>query len=242
MYTVAVVDDEKNISEGIASLFPWQEIGFEAIPFSDPRIALSYMEKHHVDVLLSDIEMPGISGIELCRAVQVRNVIVVFISSHQNYDYFRSAIQYRVEDYLLKPLKSGDILECFGKIREKLDAVNQVQEEKPQSYYEDIRRKVGTYLEEHYRDARLEDAAVAVNLSPAYLPSLLKDRFGVGFSEWLLKIRMEKAADMLRDAGTKTYDIAYYIGYDNPKSFSRAFRNYYGRTPSEYRKGEDGRN
>ena len=79
MYTVAVVDDEKNISEGIASLFPWQEIGFEAIPFSDPRIALSYMEKHHVDVLLSDIEMPGISGIELCRAVQVRNVIVVFM-------------------------------------------------------------------------------------------------------------------------------------------------------------------
>lgn len=242
MYSVAVVDDEKNISEGIAALFPWKEIGFEAIPFSDPRIALSYMQSHHVDVLLSDIEMPGISGLELCQAAQDLNVIVVFISSHQNYDYFRSAIQYRVEDYLLKPLKSGDILECFGRIREKLDAVNQVQEEKPQSYYDDIRRKVGAYLEEHYRDARLEDAAVAVNLSPAYLSSLLKDRFGLGFSEWLLKIRMEKAADMLRDAGTRTYDIAYYIGYDNPKSFSRAFRNYYGCTPSEYRKGEDRKN
>ena len=47
---------------------------------------------------------------------------------------------------------------------------------------------------------------------------------------------------MLRDAGTRTYDIAYYIGYDNPKSFSRAFRNYYGCTPSEYRKGENRKN
>lgn len=241
MYTVAIVDDEKTISEGIASLFPWEQIGFEAIPFSDPRIALSYMDSHHVDVLLSDIEMPGISGLDLCQAVQNKNVIVVFISSHQNYDYFRSAIQYRVEDYLLKPLKSGDILECFGKIRDKLDAANHVKEEKPESYYEDIRRKVGDYLNEHYRDARLEDAAVQVNLSPAYLSSLLKDRFGIKFSDWLQKIRMEKAADMLRDANYKTYDIAYYIGYDNPKSFSRAFRNYYGCTPMEYRQGRSGK-
>ena len=62
----------------------------------------------------------------------------------------------------------------------------------------------------------------------------LENTGSIGFEE-----KIWRAADMLRDAGTKTYDIAYYIGYDNPKSFSRAFRNYYGRTPSEYRKGAE---
>lgn len=48
---------------------------------------------------------------------------------------------------------------------------------------------------------------------------------------------MEKAAAMLQDLQYKTYDIAYYVGYDNPKSFSHAFKNYYGVTPMDYRKG-----
>ena len=49
---------------------------------------------------------------------------------------------------------------------------------------------------------------------------------------------MKKAAGMLTDVNYKSYDIAYYIGYDNPKSFSRAFKNYYGMTPMEYRSGK----
>ena len=46
---------------------------------------------------------------------RTRDIKIVFISSHQNYEYFRYTIQYRWEDYLLKPIKSGDILNCFGK-------------------------------------------------------------------------------------------------------------------------------
>lgn len=238
MYTVVIVDDEAAISEGIASLFPWQEIGFQAIPFSDPRAALSYMQGHPVDVLLSDIEMPGLSGVDLCREVQDLDIIVVFLSSHQNYDYFRSAIQYRVEDYILKPLKSEDILECFGKIRERLDARQGIEEDHTDSYYAQIRKEVETYLTEDYKDASLEKAAFRVNLSPTYLSGMLKDKCGMGFSEMLLQIRMNKAAAMLRDPQYRAYDIAYYIGYDNPKSFSRAFKNYYGCTPMEYRQGK----
>lgn len=237
-YTVVIVDDEKMISEGIASLFPWSQIGFQAVSFNDARLALSYIESNHVDVLLSDIEMPGMNGIELCEEVKDLGIIVVFISSHQNYDYFRRAIQYHIEDYILKPIKSSDILQCFGKIKDKLDAVNKIDETKPESYYDNIRKSVEQYLEKEYKDAKLEQAAVLVNLSPAYLSKLLRDKFGTGFSDWLLEIRMKKAAEMLTDVNYKSYDIAYYIGYDNPKSFSRAFKNYYGTTPMGYRSGK----
>ena len=239
MYRVVVVDDEKTISEGIAALFPWNSIGYEAVPFTDPRVALDYIKREGTDVVLSDIEMPGMSGIELCKALQGKDIVVVFLSSHQNYDYFRSAIRYSVEDYLLKPVHSEDILECFGKIRERLDEKRNVKEKEPQSstYYESIRQKVEEYLEENYREARLEEAALRVNLSAAYLSSLLKDKLGCGFTEMLTGIRMKKAAELLADVQYKAYDIAYYVGYDNPKSFSRAFKNYYGCTPMEYRQG-----
>ena len=74
-------------------------------------------------------------------------------------------------------------------------------------------------------------------LSASYLSRILKEKCDFGFAEYLLQIRMEKAAAMLQDLQYKTYDIAYYVGYDNPKSFSHAFKNYYGVTPMDYRKG-----
>ncbi len=102
MYQMVIVDDEEKIVEGIANLFPWEQIGFSVTFFSEARKALDYMESHPVDVLMSDIEMPGINGIELCRRILDKDIKVVFISSYQNYEYFRYAIQFRVEDYLLK--------------------------------------------------------------------------------------------------------------------------------------------
>lgn len=60
----------------------------------------------------------------------------------------------------------------------------------------------------------------------------------MGFSDYLTKTRMEKACELLGDIQYKSYDIAYYIGYDNPKNFSRAFKAYFGMTPKEYRNGK----
>ncbi|MCI9359455.1 MAG: response regulator [Hungatella sp.] len=239
MYRLVIVDDEEKIVEGIANLFPWEQIGFSVMFFNRAGKALEYMESHPVDVLMSDIEMPGIDGIELCRRIQDKDIKVIFISSYQNYEYFRYAIQFRVEDYLLKPIKSGDILTCFGKIREDLDRKYQVKEENNSSYYEQIVDKVKKYIEENYKEASLEEAAVLVNLSPNYLSKIFKDKCGTGFSEYLTKTRMEKACELLNDIQYKGYDIAYYIGYDNPKNFSRAFKAYFGMSPKEYRNGKN---
>ena len=78
--------------------------------------------------------------------------------------------------------------------------------------------------------------ADAMGISPSYLSRVFKEKSGTSFSELLLKTRMEKACEMLADIHYKSYDIAYYVGYDNPKNFSRAFKAYYGQSPSEYRK------
>lgn len=235
VYRLVIVDDEEKIVEGIANLFPWEQIGFDVVYFSKGMAAHEYICANQVDVLMSDVEMPDINGIELCRLVQDKHIKVVFISSYQNYEYLRSAIQYRVEDYLLKPIKSGDILNCFGKIKEKLDRENQISIEEAPTYYEQIVGQVKGYIEENYKEASLDEAAVLVNLSPSYLSKIFKENCGFGFSDYLIRVRMEKACELLNDISYKSYDIAYYIGYDNPKNFSRAFKAYYGKTPKEYR-------
>lgn len=238
MYQLIIVDDEVTIAEGVANLFPWREIGFAAKAFCDSTEAMKYIQNNHVDVVMSDIEMPQINGLELARQVSKKGTKVVIISSHQNYEYFRSAIQLNVADFLLKPIKSADIIACFERIKQELDERNHIEPEQNKSYYEKILDEVKKYIEDNFQEASLEAVAIRVNLSASYLSRILKEKCDFGFAEYLVKIRMEKAAEMLMDSHYKSYDIAYYVGYDNPKSFSHAFKGYYGRTPMDYRKGK----
>lgn len=242
MYRLIIIDDEEKIVEGMGNLFPWENIGFSVEGlFTSAAEALAYLDIHPVDVVLSDIEMPDMSGIELSRKLLEREEMkVILFSSHRDYDYFRAAIQNRVADFLLKPIDYATLLECLGRIKEELDVRRQKKVELPKGYYEKIVSSVQDYLMKNYQDASLEKAAEQVNLSPAYLSKIFREKSGCSFSDTLLRIRMEKACEMLADIQYKSYDIAYYIGYDNPKNFSRAFKNYYGISPMEYRKTKTG--
>lgn len=104
-------------------------------------------------------------------------------------------------------------------------------------YYEKIIRKVDGYLEQHFQEGSLTSAAELIGISPNYLSKIYKEKKGIGFGESLNRIRMEKAGEMLMDPSYKGYEIAYYIGYDSPKNFTRAFKSYFHVTPRDYRNG-----
>lgn len=244
MYRLIIVDDEPKIAEGMGSLFPWQNVGFEvAGTFTSAHQALEFMEYEQVDVVMSDVQMPDMDGIQLCQRLENEQVKVVLFSSHQNYEYFRSAIRYKAVDYLLKPVHFAPLMECFENIRTQLDQETQQSAELPRSFWDETIQEVLTYMKEHSRDASLERAAERVHLSPSYLSRNFKEKTGESFSHALNRVNMEKAKRMLMDPNNRSYDVAYFVGYDNPKNFSRAFKRYYGMTPSEYRKsvlgGED---
>lgn len=240
MYKLVIADDEEKILEGIANLFPWQQIGFQVVgTFLNGKDLLENIQSNHVDVVLSDIEMPFMNGIELAKELSKKQDIkIVFFSSYQNYEYFRSALQFHVFDYLMKPINFNELITCFEKLKRKLDEENCLETKMPKSYYKQIVDKVSQYLEENYQSASLEKAALLVNMSPTYLSKIYKEKSGMSFSDKLLEIRMKKACEFLNDINFKSYDIAYYVGYDNPTNFSRAFKAYYNMTPKEYRMGK----
>lgn len=238
MYKLIIIDDEQGILDGIANLFPWNNIGFEIVGiFFNGKKALNYIQSHTVNVVMSDIKMPGMDGITLAK--ELRNypqIKIVLFSSYQNYEYFHSAIKYHIADYLLKPIKYEELINCFAEIRENLDQEgNKAVNDKPQNYYDKIVTDVKEYISSNYQNASLEKAAAKVGLSNNYLSKVFKDNAGTGFAEYLMKVRMEKACAFLEDIHYKSYEIAFLIGYDNPKNFSRAFKNYFNMSPLEYR-------
>lgn len=240
MYKLIIVDDEKNIREGLAYCYPWDELGFEvAAVLPDGKSALDYIERCCVDAVLSDIRMPKMGGLELAEHLyqDYPSVVTVLLSGYADFEYARKAMRYGVREYILKPVKYENIVEVFKHIQESLDQARGVKkiDEPFAGYYDQIVDQVVEYLKENYRDASLEKAAVRVSLSPNYLSKIFKRKKGINFSEYLLDVKMEKAAELLRDVTLKTYEVAAEIGYDNPKNFSRAFKQYCGKTPREFR-------
>ncbi len=237
-YRLVIIDDEKKILEGICNLFPWNEIGFQVVQaFTDAKKGWAYIEENGADVILTDIEMPGMSGLELCRKLaEYREIRVVLFSSYTNNEYFQFAIRLGVDDYLIKPVRYEQLLECFERVREKLNQRYSQPKTLSDTYYDQMIDKVREYLLKNYRHASLEEASSCVNLSPAYLSKVFKEKSGMNFSQMLLNVRMEKACELLNDPRYKMYDIAFYVGYENPKNFSRAFKARFQVSPMEYRK------
>ena len=91
------------------------------------------------------------------------------------------------------------------------------------------------YVKSNLADASLENTAVQVHLSPGYFSKLFHKITQSTFSDYLIQCRMERAGELLKDVTYKTYEISLMVGYDNPKNFSRAFKQYYKVTPREYR-------
>ncbi len=124
MYSVIIIDDEPIVCDGLKRHIPWGKYGFTVEKaFTSSSDALNYLKENDVDMVLTDIEMPIVSGIDIAKyAFEFKpNTIVCFISGHQNFDYAKSALKYGVADYIVKPTEVGMAEECLDSVKRKLD-------------------------------------------------------------------------------------------------------------------------
>ena len=124
-YTVVVADDEDELREAVCTMIPWQDYGFCLVGSASNGLdALQLVETHAPDLLLTDIRMPFISGIELARQVrEVRPATnIAFLSGYDDFEYAKQAIQYNIISYMLKPLTMEGLGAELRTIREKIDA------------------------------------------------------------------------------------------------------------------------
>lgn len=124
MYTIIVADDEEELRKALIRRINWEEAGFRLIGEAENGVeALELVEKLEPDLLLTDVRMPFMSGIELARAVrEIRPTMqIAFLSGFDDFSYAQQAIQYNIVSYMLKPISSGELMEELKKIKLKID-------------------------------------------------------------------------------------------------------------------------
>lgn len=124
MYTIVIADDEMELRRALIRRIDWESIGFQVIGEAENGAeALEMVEKLEPDLLLTDVRMPFMSGIELAREVrEIRPTMqIAFLSGYDDFTYAQQAIRYNIISYLLKPISSRELTEELKKIKEKMD-------------------------------------------------------------------------------------------------------------------------
>ena len=129
MFTILIVDDEAEIRDGLASL-DWQTIGYEIAGVGAHGLeALALMEERPVDVILTDIRMPFMDGIQLLDAVKEKYpfVKVIILSGYDDFEYAKKALRLGATDYLLKPTVIEDLFTVFKELHQKMVNEKQIE-------------------------------------------------------------------------------------------------------------------
>ena len=124
MYSVFAVDDEPIVLEGIRSKIDWEGSGFTfAGEATDGEIALSMIHEIKPDILITDIKMPFMDGLQLAEAIKRTQpwIKIIILSGHDEFDYAKKAISIGIEDYLLKPFTPEELLSSLNKTAAQID-------------------------------------------------------------------------------------------------------------------------
>ena len=120
MLKVLLVDDEPFILQGLSALINWENEGYEIVyTCSNGKEALDYLIGNKVDLIIADIKMPVMSGIELLKNIREKNItdaFFVFLSGYGDFVYTKEAIQQNATDYILKPVQKEQLIELLGRV------------------------------------------------------------------------------------------------------------------------------
>ncbi len=134
MIKTLIVDDEPFIRQGLRVLIDWEKYGYEIVDEAENGIkAIEKIKEKDIDLVITDIKMPEMDGLELIEYVYKsikRKVNFIVLSGYCEFEYARKAIRYNVQDYILKPIQREELINSLGKIQEKYIKVSLENEEK----------------------------------------------------------------------------------------------------------------
>lgn len=139
-YSVLLVDDEEDVSQTIKRKLDWEAIGFEVPEYAHNGLeALEKAEEKTPDVVMTDIQMPYMTGLELSKRLKelYPGIRIIIFSGYDEFEYAKEAIRLEAEEYILKPIDAGELKNVFERIHESLDKERDERQnlEKLTNYY-----------------------------------------------------------------------------------------------------------
>ncbi len=246
---VLVVDDNYDMVNFLKTELSSDYTVIEAY---DGMEAIDLLKDHHVDVILSDLMMPRMDGIELCRRVktdrQTRNIPVIILTAKHDAGSEIEGLSRGADDYVTKPFNNDVLKVKIRKLVERSEskpARRTTINPEPEPIEitpldEQFINKAKKYVEENISrsDLSVEELSRALGMSRVHLYKKILKLTEKTPIEFIRILRLKRAAQYLRESQLNISEIAYKLGFNNPKYFSRYFQEEYGMPPSEYQKRE----
>ncbi len=245
MKTLLIVDDELLIAEGLHDML--------AEAFSDSMQvlccysaaeALEIAGRIQVDILLTDINMPECSGLELHREIMKKHpeCRVIYLTGYSDFEYARQAVDQHAFAYVLKGEGDDQVIETIRRAAQGQEGKE--KEEDPEltegtasvKWLKDLQTYILSHLSE---DLSLNHLADICHFHPVYLSRAYREITGMTLSEYISSVKLDRACRMLRGSTLTVLEISRMLGFATDNYFCRWFRKQSGRSPHSYRAGRN---
>ncbi|MCM1253796.1 MAG: response regulator [Clostridium sp.] len=257
MYKVVVVEDEKRVRQGIVMGTDWSKINCIVMgEASNGEEGIEIIRKCRPDIVITDIRMPKMTGLEMIQKVQEYELqpFVIFLTAYDDFAYAQQALKLGAVDYLLKPFKDGELEEAVSHVITKNKKEEKRREQQDNEIPDELRGELRgelrldrgdkskyimnaiAYVEENYANPNISVGAVAdsLGISEGHLSFLFRKETDSTLMSYVTKCRMRAAMNMLKNYQYKVYEVAEQVGYRDITYFSKTFKKCVGISPSEY--------
>lgn len=249
---IVIVDDEPKTRQGLQrTLESWNNGEFTILTAQSGEEVMEIAEERKIHILLSDIRMPEMTGLQLLKNLKDKGIspVVIVISAYSEFEYAQEALRLGVVNYLLKPIGKKKLIEAVDeavKVMEKQVRAGMIEKvvdkrladtnNKIDSTKDPIRKAIA-YIDQHLKEElTLKDVAAHIHLNPSYFSVLFKEQANLNFSEYLTRRRIQRAKELVISTNLPINEIAEEVGYKTSKYFIKIFKEIEGITPSIYRK------
>ncbi|MDO4275437.1 MAG: response regulator [Eubacteriales bacterium] len=248
-YTIVVAEDEELLLNNLIQKIQRADQDFEVVGKAQTGSqAYELIEQLTPDVVITDIRMPVMDGITLLTKVREQFPLTKFIitSGFSDFDYARSAINLKVSDYLLKPIDPDELKTVLLKIKKEFQITKSSYDEvfnpgTTRMSPAQIAALLKDFLVENYaQDINLNLIANNLNYSPSYLTKIFCQVYDCTPSKYIINLRMSQAQKMLQhNPELSIRQIGEITGYHDQGYFSRIFKKHTGKSPIEFRGGNE---
>ena len=243
MLKVLVVEDEEMIRRGIVLTVDWAALDCVVVGEAANGLeALKAVERLRPSLIITDLKMPQMDGLEMLRRLreQGNNVYVIILTAYDSFTYAQSALRLGAVDFLVKPFHDGDLEQAVTALRRRMEAdsgeaalaLPELRKGDKSKYVLEAMDFIGR----HYSDPSISIGLIAQHLgiSEGHLSHLFKKETDYTLLNYLTRYRIHKAMELLKDCRVKVYEVAEQVGYRDITYFSATFKKLVGVSPSEY--------
>ena len=244
-YTCIVAEDEELLLHNMIKKIEECEAGFTVVGSAQTGAqAYELIEQYNPDLVISDIRMPVMDGIELLKKVRegYPDMDFIFTTGYSDFEYTKQAIRYSASEYLLKPIDPDELNEVLNRIKQKYLIA---QQEMEQIFNEKLAGQTKEQIAEVLKDYLVANLSENINLnliaynmgySAGHLTKVFAAQYDMNPSKYLINLRMKKSQQMLiHNENMSVRQIGEAVGYPDQAYFSRIFKKYVGMSPAEYR-------